>query len=200
MCATRWRRLKIAALDQFIFNFTRGDPPKWNLFTKNCIFILTCLNFSHLQSTLHLMQYIYQYIFSTAQNSFWTRQFWCFLVLLPFLCFTSSTLGKHFPLRSSFIWGNKKIVARGKIRWTGSVRHGGHAGFDQKLLHMQCSMGGALLNHEMGKCIERVFKKNWRKPKAASHNNASWCTDTDGFQNTHLAGATWTTVCLPSRR
>ena len=49
----------------------KGVPPKTqNLFIKTCVFILTCLNFSHLQSTLHLMQYTYGDIFSTAQNSF----------------------------------------------------------------------------------------------------------------------------------
>ena len=31
-----------------------------------------------------LMQYTYQDVFSTAQNSFWTCRFWCLLVLLPF--------------------------------------------------------------------------------------------------------------------
>ena len=33
----------------------------------------------------------------------------------------------------------------------------------------------------MGKCVERVLKKNSVKPNAASHNNASWYTDTDGL-------------------
>ena len=35
----------------------------------------------------------------------------------------------------------------------------------------------------MSKCFERVFKKkkNSRKPNAASHNNTSWYTVTDGF-------------------
>ena len=33
----------------------------------------------------------------------------------------------------------------------------------------------------MGKHIERVFKKNSLKPNTASHNNARWYTDTDGF-------------------
>ena len=34
----------------------------------------------------------------------------------------------------------------------------------------------------MGKHVERVFKKkNSWKPNAASHNNANWYTDTDGF-------------------
>ena len=33
---------------------------------KNCIFIFACLNFNHLQSTLHLMQYTYGGGFSTT--------------------------------------------------------------------------------------------------------------------------------------
>ena len=45
--------------------------------------------------------------FLTAQNSFWTHRFWCLLVFLPFFCFPSSILGKHFPFSTFFIWGNK---------------------------------------------------------------------------------------------
>ena len=33
----------------------------------------------------------------------------------------------------------------------------------------------------MGKHTERVLKTNSSKPNAASHNNAIWYTDTDGF-------------------
>ena len=72
-----------------------------------CVFILTCLNFRHLQSTLHLMQYTYGDFYSTAQNSFWTHQFWCLLVLLPFCCFTSSTSAKCSPLRTFSSGGTK---------------------------------------------------------------------------------------------
>ena len=57
--------------DTYIFLYVRGrTQTPWNLFIKNCVFILTRLNLSHLQSTLHLMQYTYQDIFFTAQNSF----------------------------------------------------------------------------------------------------------------------------------
>ena len=52
------------------------------LFIKHCVFILICLNFSHLKSALHLKQYTYWHIFSTAQK-FWTCWIWCFLLLLP---------------------------------------------------------------------------------------------------------------------
>ena len=47
-----------------------GPKDNWNFFYKNCVFILICSNFSHLQSALHLMQYTHRDIFSTAQNSF----------------------------------------------------------------------------------------------------------------------------------
>ena len=46
----------------------RGNPKTQNLFIKNCVFILTLLNFSHLQSTLHLMQYTYQDFFHCSKQ------------------------------------------------------------------------------------------------------------------------------------
>ena len=33
----------------------------------------------------------------------------------------------------------------------------------------------------MGKRTERVFKKNSPRPNTASHNDASWSTEPDGF-------------------
>ena len=38
----------------------RGTQKTPEFIYKTCVFILTCLNFSHLQSTLYLMQYTYQ--------------------------------------------------------------------------------------------------------------------------------------------
>ena len=86
----------------------RGDPKKPEFIYKNCVFILTCLNFSHLQSALHLMHYTYRDIFSHCSN-----QFLNLLILVPFsasavFCFTSSMLAKCFPLRTLFSQGNKK--------------------------------------------------------------------------------------------
>ena len=63
---------------------TRGDTKNPGILTKSCVFILTRLNFSPHQSTLHLMQYTYQDIFPSTQNSFWAHWFWCLFVLLPF--------------------------------------------------------------------------------------------------------------------
>ena len=52
------------------YNDKRGGPKTQNSFIKNYVIILTCLNFSHLQSTLHLIQYTYEGVFSTAQKVF----------------------------------------------------------------------------------------------------------------------------------
>ena len=84
-----------------------GTQKSQSLFIKNCVFILTCLNSSHLQSFLHLMKYTYRDIFSTAQNSFWTCRFWCLLVLCCFL-FHLFHLGKTFPFETIFHYGKQE--------------------------------------------------------------------------------------------
>ena len=63
-----WFLIKISFMCQAPTDIWGGQ--KWNVFIKNRVFILTCLNFSHLQSTLYLIQYNYWDIFSNAQNSF----------------------------------------------------------------------------------------------------------------------------------
>ena len=116
----------------------RAAPQTQNLLIKNCTFILTCLNFSHLQSALHLMQYTYwDPPPTTAWNSFWTRWFWCLLVLLPFFCFTSSMLTKRFSLRTFFYPGKQKKVVQGEIRWIGRVGHEGSCHFWSKTAESQ---------------------------------------------------------------
>ena len=92
----------------------RGTFQKGNLFIKNCVFILTCLNFSHLQNTLRLMQCTYWDMFYIAQTSFWTCRVWCLLVLLPFL-FHLFHMGKMFPFEDLFHTGKQtKKVTRGQ--------------------------------------------------------------------------------------
>ena len=119
-----------------------------NLFIKNCVFILTCLNFSHLQSTLHLMQYTYQDVFSTAQNSLWTCQFGHLLVLPPVFWFTTSTSAKCFPVRTFSIQGNKKKpVTWGEIRWIGRVGHGGTVVLVKNCWTRSEVWAGVLVNH-----------------------------------------------------
>ena len=48
----------------------QGGTPKNPEFIYKKLCILTCLNLSHLQSILHLLQYTYQDILSTTQNIF----------------------------------------------------------------------------------------------------------------------------------
>ena len=119
----------------------RGDPSKRNLFIKNCVFIVTHLKFCHHQSALHLMQCTYWDIFSTAQNSFWTHQFWCLLELLPFFnfLFHHFHVSKTFAFEDFFIQGNQK-------------NHAGHAIFGQKLLNTQ---------HRVGRCACKSPVMKW---------------------------------------
>ena len=128
--------------------------------TKTCVFVLTCLNFSHLQSTLHPMQYTPRDFLATAQNSFEL------MILMPFnasalFCFISSTLANHFPLRTFFIWGNEKNVTRGEIRWAGRVGNGVHAGFLSKTAGHSAQSEQVHLwitHHDMGKHVESSKK------------------------------------------
>ena len=91
--------------------------------------------------------------------------------------FTSSISAKHFTLRTFFIQGNKKSCSG----WDQVNREGGAQGSHQfgskTAVHsVQCGQVCLLVtHHEMGNCVERVFKKKSLKSKAASHNNASWC-------------------------
>ena len=87
--------------------YKRGAP-KSEFIHKNYVFILTCLNFSHL-SSLYWMQYTHQ---DFPLLSFWSRWFWCLLVLLPFL-FHLLHVGKMFPFEDFF--SSKKTKRRSHL-------------------------------------------------------------------------------------
>ena len=77
-----------------------GGWQKWNFFVRTFVFTLTCLDFSHLHSILHLRPYIHQSIIFYG-----SKQFLNVLILIPvsasaMFCFTSSTLVKHFLLKT----------------------------------------------------------------------------------------------------
>ena len=123
----------------------KGVPPKTqNLFIKTCVFILTCLNFSHLQSTLHLMQYTYGDIFFHC-----SKQFLNLLILMSYKCFCwfffhLFHIGKTFSFEDSFHPGkqtNKQNGTRGRDWVNREGRERGHAVFGQKLLNTQCGVG-----------------------------------------------------------
>ena len=97
---------------QFVYltvHAVQGGTQKTLEFIKNCGLILTCLNFRHLQSTLspfdaiHLLRLFYPLL-----KSFWTRWFWCLLVLLLFFLFHLFHSGKTCPFENLFHRGNKK--------------------------------------------------------------------------------------------
>ena len=60
----------------------------------------------------------------------------------------------------------------------------GHAIFGQKLLSTQCGVGRCThkpLIMKWANTLSLQKKKKSLKLNTASHNNTSWCTDTDGF-------------------
>ena len=113
-----------------------GHPQTQNLFIKNWVFILTRLNFSQLQSICYLMQYIYQDVYYTAQNSFWARQFWCLLVL-PLFFVSPLPHWQNVSFWGLFSsTGTHKKIALGEIWWIENGV-GVHAGFGQTLPNTQ---------------------------------------------------------------
>ena len=117
-----------------------------------------------------------------------SKQFLSSLILMPFsasviFCFTSSTSAESFPLRTFFSSEEPKKCHSGQ-GWV--IREGeawGSCRSGQKLLNTQCDVSRCARKSSVMKWanLERVFKKNSLKLKAASHNNARWYTDTDGF-------------------
>ena len=64
-----------------LLTYLQGGTQKTELTYKNCVCILTCLNVSHLQSTLHVMQCTYGDVFpllKTVSELIDFDAFWCF--------------------------------------------------------------------------------------------------------------------------
>ena len=122
-------------------------------------------------------------LFSSAQNSFWTHPFWCLLVLLPFFV-SPFPHWQNITLWGLFQLGKPRKVARGEIKWIGRVGKGGVMPFLVKnCWPLSVVWTGALLNHPPwnGQMHWKSLQKHSLKPNAASHNNTSWHTDTDGL-------------------
>ena len=102
---------------------------------------------------------------------YFSKQFLNLLILLPFstsavFCFTSSTSAKPLPLRTYFIWGNKKKCWSG---WIGRVGHRSRAIFGRKLQNTQHGVGRSVHKSPIMKLVTRwrVFKKihwSWMQP------------------------------------
>ena len=113
-----------------IFTYTKwGHKKRQNLFIKNCVFVLTCLNFRYLQSNLHLTQYTYGDFFLPLKTVFELVDYDA-LVLLNFL-FHLFRHQQTVPLQRLLPPGKQKKVSQGKIWQMGRVGHRGYAVFGQ---------------------------------------------------------------------
>ena len=147
--------------------YMKGDP-KNGIYKKLCIYSYM-FKLQDFHSTLHLMQYTYWDIFSMAQNSFWTRRFWCILVLL-------SVLVSPLPYQENVsLWGlfssgeTKKSCLEGEVSWIGGVGHRDYAVFGQKLPNTQWDVGRYTCKSPIMKWANtlKVFKKihwSWTQP------------------------------------
>ena len=125
---------------------------------------------------IHLSRCFFHGSKQVLNSSIW-MPFWASAIF----CFTSSTLAKCFLLRT-FSSQETKKVTRGETGWTGRVEGGGHAIFGQKLLNTQQGVGRCACKSPIMKWANASsLQKNSLKLNAASHNNARWATDTDGF-------------------
>ena len=146
---------------------------------------LTCVNFSHLHSALHLVQNTYQDFFSAAESRKVLElvNFDAFECFCHFLIFASSTSAKCFPLRTFFIQeANKKVTRVRSVN-----REGGHRGVLPFLVKncwtLSTVWAFALENHPSrnGRTWWKSLQKKSLKPNAASYNNASQYTNTVRF-------------------
>ena len=143
----------------------RGDPknPEF-IYKKLCIYSYMFKLQSPSRSSpfppMHLSRG-----FSPAQNSFWTRWFWCLLVLLPCFCFTSSTLTEHFPLRT-FSSGQKNQNKKHCLGQDWVNREGGDlAVFGLKLLNSQ---------RGVGRCVRQSPFMKWANALEESSKRIHW--------------------------
>ena len=123
--------------------------------------------------------------FSTAEKSFWTHWFWCLLLLLLFFLFHLFHISKMLSFEDFFHPGKQR---KGSLFEPDQVNREGGAWescccWSKTAEHSaQVRDAHSLITHcAMGKHVKKVFQKNSSKPNTASHNNASWCTDTDGL-------------------
>ena len=129
---------------------------------KNCVFTLTWLNFSHLQSTVHLMQYIYRDIFFHCSVfelvDFDAFRYFCHLFVTSLPHQYNVSLWGLFSSRET----NKQKSSSGWTEWIGRVGHRGLAIFGQKLLNIQHSVGRCARKSPIMKWAN-TLKKSWKK-------------------------------------
>ena len=161
-----------------------GDPKKLEfIYKKLCIYfymfkLQSPSNYSPFDA-IHLSR-----LFSTAQSSFWTRQFWYLLVLL--LVFFVSPLPQQ---QNISLWGlfssgktkqNKSCSGQDQVNTEGGLR--GHAIFWSRTAEHSAWCGQVrsyITHHEMGNSIERVFQK---KLTEAKHSLSQQCQLVHGYR------------------
>ena len=148
----------------------RGVPPKQNLFMKHCVFIFACLNFSPfagLSIGCNTPVETFVLLLKTVSERVDSDAFQC----VYHFYFHFFHMGKTFPLEdfprprgkrtksySGRAWVNRAAGARGSCRfWLKTAENSVWCG--------QVSTP----HHEMGKRLERVFKKE-RKFADTEHN------------------------------
>ena len=156
----------------------RGDLTI-GIYIKNCVTILTCLNFSHLQSSLHLVHLLRCFFHCS-------KQFLNLSILMTFSVSAVFLVSPHPHQQNVSLWGFSSSRET-KICHSGQDRMSREDGAQQFLVKNCWTLSGvwgdALINHPSWngqKCVESS-KKHSLKPNAASHNNTSWYTDPDGF-------------------
>ena len=121
------------------------------------------------------MQYTYLDAFSTAQNSFWTLRWWHLLVLLLFFVSSLSLWGLFSPGETN----KQKTLLRARLG-----KYESHTFFLVKnCWTLSMVWAGTLINHPSwnGQTHWKSLQKNSLKLNAASRNNVSWYTHTDGL-------------------
>ena len=120
----------------FKYTYEGGTPPKLEFIYKNGVFILTFKN--KLQSSskyspfdaIHLLR-----PFSHCSKQFYNSSSFMPFSAFAVFCFTSSTLGKRFPLKNFFIRGNKES------QWDWVIREGG--------AHLACCFWSKTAEHSV---------------------------------------------------
>ena len=134
-----------------------------------------------------------------------SKQFLNSSILMPFgasavFCFTSSTVAKHFPLRTLLMVRGELLRARlgGQRRWGTWV---------MLLMVKNCwalsaVWAGALINHPSvnGQTYWKSLQKNSLKCTQPLTTTPAGTLIQMGFQNTYLTGEAYTIRSLPSRR
>ena len=116
-----------------------------------------------------------------------TAQFLNLSILMPLvlLLFFVSPLPyqQNVSLWGILSSGETKKVTEDEIGWVGRWGLGGAMPFLVKnCWTLSVVWAGTLVNHpSWNEQMHGVSKKNSLKPNAASHNNTSWYTDTEGF-------------------